>query len=268
MSDEIINPTETETDLELVPTSGAIALTSEIRAQVETARAYPRRMSKFRQRALELTTLDVETAQSCMYTLKRGGKPIVGPSVRFAELIAIAWGNLRISAELAGDDGRVVRCFGVCHDLESNVAVRVPKERRITDKEGRTFSDDMKVVTANACSSIALRDAIFRVVPKAIWKHIYDKTRSVAAGGEGGTQTFTDRRAAALLYFRGLGVSQRRVCHAVGREKVEDIGFAELEVLIGLATALKNGETTPEEAFPEAEPEIITGTKATEEQKK
>ncbi len=46
----------------------------EIDIQIRTARAYPRSIKQFLNLALEMATLDVETAERCFYALPRGGK--------------------------------------------------------------------------------------------------------------------------------------------------------------------------------------------------
>ncbi|MFN8826683.1 MAG: hypothetical protein ACK501_17070, partial [Planctomycetota bacterium] len=46
--------------------------------------------------------------------------------------------------------------------------------RRITGKNGRRYSSDMIGVTGNAACSIALRNAVFRGIPRAFWIDIYD----------------------------------------------------------------------------------------------
>jgi hypothetical protein len=51
-----------------------------------------------------------------------------------------------------------------------------------------------------------------------------------------------------------MGAKEASILAAVGAEKIEDIDLAKLEVLIGLGTAIKDGETTLETAFPGAAP--------------
>ena len=47
-----------------------------------------------------MATIDAEVAGSCFYKLSRGGKTIEGPSVRLAEIVASAWGNLKFGARI------------------------------------------------------------------------------------------------------------------------------------------------------------------------
>ncbi|MFM7859586.1 MAG: hypothetical protein ACKO96_48585, partial [Flammeovirgaceae bacterium] len=137
---------------------------AEIDTQIATAKAFPRSEKMFMDRAISMATVTEEIAQSCIYALPRGGKPIEGPSVRLAEIIVASYGNLRSSARIVDNDGKMITSQGVCHDLENNTAVSVDVKRRITDKNGKTFNDDMQVVTGNAANAIAFRNAVFKVV--------------------------------------------------------------------------------------------------------
>ncbi|MFC6520097.1 hypothetical protein ACFQAT_10285 [Undibacterium arcticum] len=100
--------------------SGTIALLnkSEIEQQVATAHKFPRSIKKFRDETMQMVTLTEKIAGECIYSLPRGGKTIEGPSARFAEVIASAWGNSRAGARVVSDQGEFVTAQGVFHDLE------------------------------------------------------------------------------------------------------------------------------------------------------
>lgn len=222
----------------------------EIDAQVRTAKAYPRSIKRFIDEALSMATLTEDVAASCIYALPRGGKPIEGPSARLAEIVASAWGNCRVGARTVAEDDAFVTAQGVFQDVERNVHVTFEVRRRITDKNGRRYNDDMIGVTANAACSIALRNAVFKGIPKAFWSSIYDAARKCAVGD---IKTIESKRADMLAYFGKMGVTPDRVLAAIGVGAVEDIGAEELATLKGVAAALKDGETTPEQAFPAAQ---------------
>ncbi len=75
-----------------------------IDSQVTTARAYPRSVKLAIANTLTLATLDEETATECVYAVPRGGKPVRGPSIRLAEIIAQAWRNNRVEARVVQID--------------------------------------------------------------------------------------------------------------------------------------------------------------------
>lgn len=225
------------------------AARSEVDIQISTAKAYPRSISAFKKLAMDMATLDDETAAGCFYSLPRDGKPIEGPSVRLAEIVVSSWGNIRADARIVDVGAKEITAEGMCWDLERNVAIRVQVKRRITNKHGQRYSDDMVVVTGNSACSIALRNAVFKVVPMAYTKAVYEAARTVAIGD---AQTLAAKRAEMVAYFGKMGVPQDRVLAVVKRASVEDVGLDDLAMLKGLATAIREGDTTVDEVFPVA----------------
>jgi hypothetical protein len=227
---------------------------SEIDTQIATAKRYPRSVARFRQNALTLATIDPETAASCGYALKRGGKLIEGPSIRLAEMVSVSWTNLRYGGRIIAEEQAFLVAQGFAHDMEANVAATVEVRRRITDKDGRRYSEDMVGVTAQAAIAIATRNAIFKVVPRALVDTIYRDAKKHATG-EGNEKTVAQRRQAAVDHFtKKLGVPKAKLFEYLSGDGknvagIEDIGVPELEILHGLLTAIKDGDTTLGEAF-------------------
>jgi hypothetical protein len=142
----------------------------EVDMQVRTARAFPRSVTQFLHYVEQMALLDEETAASCFYALPRrdgdSDRTVEGPSARFAEIVASAWGHMRIEGRVISEEERFVVCRGTAWDIQQNVVIAYETRRRITGKRGNRFSDDMIGVTANAASSIAIRNAILKVVPR------------------------------------------------------------------------------------------------------
>lgn len=227
---------------------GMVALLnkSEIDQQITTAKRYPRSLKLFRDQALEMVTLHESIAQECIYALPRDGKVIEGPSARFAEIIAHAWRNNRAGSRVVDDSGDFVISQGVFHDLENNVAITYEVQRRIIDKYGKRYKPDMIGVTANAASSIALRNAVLKGVPKAFWSAIYQAARKTIMGD---FKTLANRRSEAIQQFIAYGVTEAMLFEKLGVSGKEDIGLEQLVILSGLLTALRDGDTTVEDAF-------------------
>lgn len=229
---------------------------SEIDTQISTAKMYPRSLKAFRNEALEMATLDEATAQECMYALKRGGKTLEGPSVRLAEIIASAWGNCRSGARVISRDAKFVTSQGIFLDLQKNAAISFEVQRRITDKYGKTYNDDMIGVTSNAACSIALRNAVFRGVPKAVWWPIYSAARQTAIGD---ASTLEQRRTKCLQAFAKMGVDEPMLLQYLEVPGVQDIGLDHLALLLGVFNAIKEGEQKIDNVF--APPSGTTGAK-------
>ncbi len=219
---------------------------SEVDMQVSTAKQYPRELPKVLNQIATYATMDTETASECFYVLRRNGDAIEGLSVRMAEIIAGAWGNLRVQTRIIGNDGKTITAQGICHDLETNVAVSVEVKRRITDSKGRTYSEDMQVVTGNAASAIAFRNAVLKVVPKAVTKKVIEEVKQVALGQAIDLET---GRQNCLANFAKVGVTDKMIFDLFDISKIEEIDKNRLFELKGLWNAIKEGTTTVQEAF-------------------
>jgi hypothetical protein len=258
------------TTLQIVTSESVEAISrAEIDIQISTAKKYPRDLKDVLNKIETLATFDTETAEDCFYALRRGRgddqKVIEGLSVRFAEIIASAWGNIRVATRIIGNDGKMITAQGICHDLENNVATSVEVHRRITDKFGKTYSDDMVVVTGNAASAIAYRNAVLKVIPKAITKNIVAKTKEVALGKALDLET---ARNNALANFKKIGVDEKMVCKYLEISGIADIDKECLFELKGLWNAIKEGTTTVKEAFATEEAKAATDEKVGEVQDK
>lgn len=228
-----------------IQNSGSGLMSGDVDLQVRTAKTFPRDISKFKDQAHEMVCLDKETAESCSYAYKRGGKIIEGPSTRLAEIIAASWGNLRVAARTTGTDEGFIYAESVCWDLENNVAVSYETRRRITNKEGQRFNDDMIGITGNATTSIAFRNSVFRVVPRAYVNEIWKAARKVAAGG----QTLEQKRVDMLNWFEGQGVTEQQVLDLLNIANVDDVSAEQLAMLRGFAQSIKDGLTSIESIF-------------------
>ena len=226
------------------PSAGLIG--SDVDIQVATAKRYPRSIGKAKERAIEMATLDQETAAACIYPKTRAGKIIEGPSARLAEIIATSWGNLRVAAKTVGEDDKFSYAQAVGWDLETNVAISYETKRRITNRDGKRFGDDMIMTTANAAISIAFRNVVFRVIPRAYVNEIYGAARKAAAGS---SKTLKQQRTEMIKYFQDQGVAEQRILDLLSIAKIDDITLDHLATLRGIATSIKSGVTSVKAFF-------------------
>ena len=250
MSEE---PSQSET--QPVPVSALEAMTrAEYDVAVNTARKFPRKPKEIRDEIRELATLDEETAAACFYSLPRGGKNITGPSIRLAEIVFSAYGNITIMSRVVGMETegphKFVTVQAICRDLQKNSTVGLEKPRRIVGKlknKGKLDEDDIQLAT-NAALAIVRRDAIFQTVPGIYIKPALDAARKVAIGD---ATTLRDRRAKAIDAFAKLGVSLAKVLAFCEKGDHEDIGLEDMEKLIGAFNAIKDGTAQTDELFPD-----------------
>lgn len=223
---------------------------AEVDIQIATAKQYPRDIHKVLSTIETYATMDTETAEDCFYALRRGKgndtAVIEGLSVRMAEIVAGAWGNIRVQTRIIGNDGKTITAMGICHDLETNFAASVEVKRRITDKYGKTFSEDMQVVTGNAASAIAFRNAVFKVIPKAVTKKVIANVKQVALGQSIDLETSRKRM---VDYFAKIGVTQEQLLEHLEVKSVDQIDKENIIYLRSLANAIKEGTTSVKETF-------------------
>lgn len=224
---------------------------SEVDVQIATAKRYPRNLDEVRNKIKTYASNDQETAEDCFYVLRRKGvrgedSVIEGLSVRMAEIIAGAWGNLRVATRIIGNDGKMITAQAVCHDLETNVAVSKEVKRRITGRDGKPYSEDMQVVTGNAAASIAFRNAVLAVIPKAVTKRVVEEVRKVALGQSIDLET---SRQNIIAYFNKLGVTREQLFFFLDINTVEEIDQRMVYELRSAANAIKEGDTTVEDCF-------------------
>jgi hypothetical protein len=245
-------PAEPEAENQLVTVSLAATLTkAEIDQQISTAHAFPRSPSAARDRMISLATMDDQMAEECIYSVPRGGKQIRGPSIRFAEIVLNSWGNVRCAARVTHEDRieRYVEAEALVHDLESNVGYVARARRRIELKKNRkTVDPDMVQLAGSAAISVARRNAILGAVPKPVWKRAQEAVESVIRGD---TKTLIERRDAAVAYFAKTGVQIERILTALEIKHIDDITLDHLVDLQGMRSALKTGEATIDQLFPE-----------------
>lgn len=221
---------------------------ANIDIQVSTAKQYPRSISRCANNAVAIATMDKDTAQSCGYALPRGGKPITGPSVHLAKIIAQQYGNLRAEAKVVEITDKQVVSRGTAWDLENNYAVSFEVRRSIVGKNGNRFSDDMITVTGNAANSIAYRNAIFGIVPKSITDKAYKAAQHLITGDLSDEEKLIKRRDGAIKHFTDTyGITEEEVIKLCGKHTVNQIQADEIALLLGFAQSLKDGDTTVEE---------------------
>lgn len=222
---------------------------AHIDVQISTAKAFPRNIQRAMNNALAIVTLDTETAKTCTYSVPRGGKAITGPSVHLAKILAQAWGNLRVEAKVVDISATQITSEAVCFDLENNLAIKTQVKRSIMGKTGR-FSDDMVTVTGNAANSIALRNAILSVIPRGVVDKVYNEAKRTITGDiSDETKLIAKRKQVVDALKDTYNVTEAEVLKAVGKAAIQHLTSDDLITLIGVGTAIKDGDTTVDQAF-------------------
>lgn len=223
---------------------------ANVDSQVSTAKQYPRDIARCINNSIAMATIDYETAQSCGYALQRGRKLITGPSVHLAKLIVSNWGNIRAEAKVVQITDKQVVSRGTCWDLENNVANVFEVRRSIVGSNGKRFSDDMITVTGNAANSIAYRNAVFSVIPKAITDKVYQAAKHFITGDLSDEEKLVARRKRCIDFFKDeYGITENEVVMLCGKQTVNQIKADQIALLLGITQSLKDGDTTVEEVM-------------------
>jgi hypothetical protein len=220
-----------------------------IDTQIATAKKFPRNITRATTNAIALVTMDVETAKVCTYSVPRGGKSITGPSVHLAKILMQQWGNLRVEAKVVETSDKQLTSEAVCFDLETNIAVKVSVKRSIMTKNGR-MNDDMITVTGNAANSIALRNAVYNVIPRGVVDKVYDSAKKMITGDlSSETKLIAKRKQVVDALKDTYNVSEEEILKAVGKVAQSQLTSDDIITLIGIGTAIKDGDTTVDFAF-------------------
>ena len=248
---EYLSP-DSESTMELTesaPSTLAIITQSEYAAMVATAniQGNKRKLEVFGRTLMTYATHSQSVALGMFYTLPRAGKQIIGPSVRFAEIVAPCWKNNSTGSRMIGSTDKTVTAQGVFIDYEANMRNVKEIPRKITDKEGRKFNYDMVLTTSKAALSIAYREAVLKGgVPGALWDPAYQQAKLTAVGQ---AISHAARIDAAMEYLTKLGVSEWQICNSVGVTSPKELEIDHLVTLKTLCEEIKKGARTIEEVF-------------------
>ena len=215
--------------------------------RISTARAFPRSVARFKKEASQLLREDVETARQAEYAKPVGGGTVKGPSVRLAEIAAMCWGNLEVTAEepIVGDKSVSVKA--AAWDLERNYRQESIVTTAIVGKNGQRYPGHLIETAGLATQSKAKRNAIMAVIPRAYIQDLLEVARQVARGNE---KPLEQRRADMVGYFaRTHKVTAEQIVAMLGIAGIDDMNEDQLYELHTVATSLKEGHAKPEEFF-------------------
>jgi hypothetical protein len=240
-----------EITTEIDPASLALATArAEIDSQIATAKAFPRNVKKSFDKCLAQATFSPSVAQKCVYRLPRGGQTIEGPSVHLAEIVANAWGNVRFGARVVEEGATSIVVQGFAHDLESNTSFSSEVRVRITNKQGQRYNDDMITMAANAGQSKALRNAIFRVVPRVFIDEIVEKCKATI---EKDGPSLSEQWGRAVKYGADQwGLQPAQILELVDKQTVSELTYDDLLTIRSVYEELKSDKEKFAEYFPAA----------------
>lgn len=219
---------------------------SEYIAMCNLARKYPRSLERFDDQVMKYANHSEPVALSMFYSLPRANKRIIGPSVRFAEILVPCWQNCAAGARDMDTYESKVSSQGIFFDFENRIKIAIEVDRRIIDKDGRRFNLDMIQTTSAAATSIAYRNSIFRGIPRALWLPAYDQAQLTAVGK---AKSFSQSVDLVMDKLVKKGITEWQILNAIGAPSIKDIDREQLVTLATLDREITQSDKTIEELF-------------------
>ena len=231
---------------------GAIAdrAVAEIQAQVFMAKQFPRDENQARARILR-SCQRPGLASKAIYTYPKGGQRVTGPSIRLAEAIAQAWGNLDFNTVILEQRENESVCLSYCWDVETNTRASrsfiVP--HKISTKHGEKVLTDPREIYELAANQGArrLRACILSIIPGDIVDEAIEACNVTLSGGNkrpllDRLRELTDRFM--TYYSVPLSSIERYFGYPLD-------SFTEMDgvTLAGIYTALRDGAANREDYF-------------------
>lgn len=189
-------------------------------------------------------------AEVAVYNYARGATNVVGPSIRLAEALAIAWGNIQSGTEVieSTDKYSKVRAYAV--DLETNVlSERIFEVRHERDtKKGRVELRDNRDVMEliNNIGSRNIRTCILRLIPGDVVDYAVAQCQKTLASNI--VINAENIKKLQTSFKDTFGVSKKAL-EAFIQRKLEAITPPLYLKLRGTYASLRDGIESPENVF-------------------
>lgn len=188
-------------------------------------------------------------AEQAMYAYPRGGTLVTGPSIRLAEAMAQAWGNLDCGVREISQSNGVSVAEAYAIDLQTNTRItkifHVPHVR--DTKKGRvklTDARDIYELVANQ-GARRLRACILGILPGDVVEAGVEQCKKTL---ESSDVPLSDRIKKMVLLFDELGVKVEHLEKRLGH-KLDAVIAAELVTLTSIYKSLKDGMASREDFF-------------------
>lgn len=250
-----------------VESSKAIA---EAQGKLMMAKSFPRNYTSVYAQAIEACKRK-SFAEKAFYSYPRGGESVNGVTIRFAEEMARAYGNLDYGIkELSHDKGKS-EMQAYCWDLETNTISQqnfTVEHIRETRKGNIDLTSQRDVYELNANQGARrLRSRILAILPPDMIEDCILECKKTLAGKN--EIPLIDKVKNMVVKFEEIGVKKEMLEKRL-KHTVETITTDELVEYIGIYNGIKGKETTVSEWFeqPKTASQITELLKAEEEKEK
>lgn len=240
------------------PASMAIATTrqaQEVQAAMIVARQFPRDETAALQRILR-SCARPGLAELAIYEFPRGGQKVSGPSIRLAEAVAQAWGNMDCGIieleQKAGESTVMAYAWDMETNFREQKVFSVQHSREVNDRENGgkrkvllTDPRDIYEMVANQ-GSRRLRACILAVIPGDVFDQAEAACERTLKGN--GQKPLADRIRDMVIAFGDLQVTKPMLDERLGMP-VESASETQIAGLRRIYTSLKDGIGKREEFF-------------------
>jgi len=217
---------------------------AEVQAAMIIAKRFPRDPVAAMDRIMNACTRPT-LAEGALYSYSRGGSDVTGPSIRLAEAMAQAWGNMQFGVrELEQRNGEsTVEAFAV--DIETNtrqVKVFQVAHERHTKKGAYKLTDprDIYELVANQ-GARRLRACILGVIPGDVTEAAVRQCEQTLTAN---ADTSPEGLKKLVAAFEPLGVSKEHIERRI-QSRIEAIRPAQVVQLKKVYASLRDGMYSP-----------------------
>lgn len=222
----------------------------EVQAAVFMAKRFPRDENRSLARILR-SCERIGLASKAVYSYPKGGTQVTGPSIRLAEAIAQAWGNIQSGVvELEQRDGEST-CMAYCWDIETNTrdCKIFTVKHAISTKNGMKVLTDPRDIYEQVANQGARRKraCILNIIPGDVVDAAVARCAKTLSAGD--KRPLIDRlREMTDLLQKQFSVPLSSI-EAYFGYKLDAFTELDGQTLAGIFTALKDGAARREDYF-------------------
>lgn len=221
---------------------------AEVQAAMVIAQRFPRNQIQAMDRIMQACTRP-KLAEGALYSYARGGQEITGPSIRLAESMAQAWGNIDFGIRELEQRNGVSTVEAYCWDMETNtrqVKVFQVVHERHTRQGAKKLTDprDVYELVANQ-GARRLRACILGVIPGDVTETAVSQCEQTLKAS---ADTSPEAQKKLLEAFAPFGVSKEQIEKRI-QCRLDAIRPAQVVQLKKVYASLRDGMSRADEWF-------------------
>jgi len=222
---------------------------AEIQAMVFLAKKDPRDENIVLQKVLKQCQRK-SMAEVAMYSYPRGGQKVTGPSIRLAEVLGRAYGNIEFGVKIISQDESKVHALAYCWDLETNVRKTDYFEvhlERYTKKDGNKKLTDPRDIYEHVASQGArrVRGCILAMIPGDIVESAIDECEKTL---QSNSESIHDRIQKLISAFTTYNITVQMLEEKLGKN-INAVNNTELADLRKIYQSIKDGMSSASDYF-------------------